>query len=282
VTALASFGALALAAAGALASFGALALAAAAIGSIDRAGVRSTLVDDDRAQRPGRLGPVVRTVVLALASGAAGLAVAGLGGAIAGALAWVAVPRLRERRRRAAETAALEDGLADAVSAIAAAIRAGRSMSGALEEAASTVGPPLGPRIGALVDRQALGVPVEPAVADLVRSVPGPDGRLVAAVLGLHHRSGGDAPAVLDRVARTLRERRASAREVRSLTAQARLSGAILGFLPIGFFLFLSITARADVERALASTTGATSVAIGLTMQGLAFLWIRRLLRVER
>jgi tight adherence protein B len=100
-------------------------------------------------------------------------------------------------------------------------------------------------------------------------------------VIGLHQRTGGDAPAVLDRVARTLRERRASAREVRSLTAQARLSGAILGVLPIAFFLFLAVTSRSDVERALASSTGLTAIVAGLMMQATAFLWIRRLLRVD-
>jgi tight adherence protein B len=124
-------------------------------------------------------------------------------------------------------------------------------------------------------------VPVDRAVLDLAASVPGPDARLVAAILGLHQRSGGDAPAVLDRVARTLRERRASAREVRSLTAQARLSGAILGFLPVGFFLFLSVTARSDVEHALTSSTGRAAIIAGVLMQGTAFLWIRHLLRVD-
>jgi tight adherence protein B len=213
---------------------------------------------------------------------AAGFVVGGVFGAAAGGIACLVAPWVRSRRRQGAETSALEDGLADAVAAIAAAIRAGRSMAGALEEAASTVPAPLGPRLAALVDRVALGVPVERVVTELAASVPGPDGRLVAAVLGLHRRSGGDVPAVLDRVARTLRERRGSAREVRSLTAQARLSGAILGFLPIGFFLFLLVTARADVERAVTSSTGATAVAAGLTMQLVAFLWIRRLLRVDR
>jgi tight adherence protein B len=215
-------------------------------------------------------------------SSAAGFAIAGSIGAAAAGSACVIVPLARRRRREGAETAALEDGLAEAVAAIAAAIRAGRSMAGALDEAASTVPPPLGPRLAALVDRVSLGVPVERAVTELVEAVPGPDARLVAAVLGLHQRSGGDAPAVLDRVARTLRDRRASAREIRSLTAQARLSGAILGFLPIGFFLFLSVTARADVERALGSTTGLTAIVAGLAMQAVAFAWIRRLLRVDR
>jgi Flp pilus assembly protein TadB len=65
------------------------------------------------------------------------------------------------------------------------------------------------------------------------------------------------------------------------LTAQARLSGAILGLLPIGFFLFLSATSRGDVAAAYRSSTGATAIVLGLAMQAAAFAWIRRLLRVE-
>jgi tight adherence protein B len=263
------------------------ALASFALTVRDRAVVRASL-SGSRGRRggpfamsPGRLRMLAMGAGFVVSS-AAGFAIAGSIGAAAAGSACVIVPLARRRRREGAETAALEDGLAEAVAAIAAAIRAGRSMAGALDEAASTVPPPLGPRLAALVDRVSLGVPVERAVTELVEAVPGPDARLVAAVLGLHQRSGGDAPAVLDRVARTLRDRRASAREIRSLTAQARLSGAILGFLPIGFFLFLSVTARADVERALGSTTGLTAIVAGLAMQAVAFAWIRRLLRVDR
>jgi tight adherence protein B len=231
------------------------------------------------------VSPAVRTAlvgtVVAAAAALLGSLLAGPIGFVTGAIGAVVAPRVRRRRRRSAEQAALEDQLAEAVAVIAAAIRAGRSMAGAIEEASERIAPPLGPRLVALVDRVSLGEPVDRAILELARSIPGPDARLVAAVVGLHVRSGGDAPAVLDRVARTVRERRASAREVRSLTAQARLSGAILGFLPIGFFLFLTVTSRADVERALGSTTGLTAVVAGLAMQATAFLWIRRLLRVE-
>jgi tight adherence protein B len=108
-----------------------------------------------------------------------------------------------------------------------------------------------------------------------------PDVRLAAAVLRLHRRTGGALPPLLEGLARTLRERAAVAREVRSLTAQARLSGAIMGLLPIGFFTFLWITSRRDVVAALHSSTGLTAIVVGLVMQALAFVWIRHLLRVE-
>jgi tight adherence protein B len=269
----------------AMAAFACPCILAVAIAAVRRDAVIALLpgTDAGRYSSASRAPTSRRWLTFAFAIGgcAVGFVVGGPFLAAAGTIASALVPSVRARQRAANEAAALEDGLAEAVMAIAAAIRAGRSRVGALDEAASTVSPPLGPRLVALVDRVSLGVPVERAVAELAGFVPGSEGRLVAAVLGLHQRSGGDAAGVLDRVARTLRERRASAREVHSLTVQARLSGAILGFLPIGFFLFLSVTARAEVDRALASSTGVAAIAAGLTMQAVAFLWIRRLLRVD-
>ena len=93
--------------------------------------------------------------------------------------------------------------------------------------------------------------------------------------------SDDELPVVLDQLATTLDERRAAMQEVHALTAQARLSGAILGFLPIGFFLFLSVTSRDQIDAAFRTPAGIASVVIGLTLQGLAFIWIRTLLRVS-
>ena len=58
------------------------------------------------------------------------------------------------------------------------------------------------------------------------------------------------------------------------------MSGAILGSLPIVFFLVMSVTSRGDLEPVLRSPAGIAMVGAGLLMQGIAYLWIRRLLRV--
>ena len=72
----------------------------------------------------------------------------------------------------------------------------------------------------------------------------------------------------------------AIAREVRSLTAQARLSAWILGLLPVGFFSFLWLTARDEIEGALSTPIGLACIVVGLALEGGAFLWIRSLLVV--
>jgi tight adherence protein B len=129
--------------------------------------------------------------------------------------------------------------------------------------------------------RAALGVEVDVVLEGIAARIGGADARLVTGVLRLHRRTGGALASALDDLAATLRARRDGARELRSLTAQARLSAAILGLLPLGFFLFLSVVARGDVESAFRTPAGATAIGLGLALQGAAFVWIRRLLRVE-
>jgi tight adherence protein B len=200
-------------------------------------------------------------------------------GVLGGIATWIAIDRLR-RRRAARLAATVDEQLADAVRSIAAGMRAGLSVPQSIAWASAETDPPLARSFERVVDRLEVGVGLEEALARWVIDVGTDDARLVEGVLALHRRTGGDLPVVLDQVAVTLRERVSAAREVRALTAQARLSGAILGFLPIGFFAFLWLTSRSDIEGAFRSPIGVGSVLVGLVLETIAFLWIRSLLDV--
>jgi tight adherence protein B len=231
-------------------------------------------------QRPP-LSVKARAVPLAGLGAAAGVVVAGPAGLIGGALVGGTIPYVNERRKVARRVRRIEEQLVDAVTAIASALRSGRSLVQALAIAAEEVGDPLGGILGDACDRSALGVPFDEVLESLAAKIGGTDAKLVTGVLRLHRRTGGTLATSLDDLVRTLRARRDGARELRSLTAQARLSATILGLLPLGFFLFLSVVARRDIEAAYRSSAGVSAIGIGLALQGAAFVWIRRLLRVE-
>jgi tight adherence protein B len=175
---------------------------------------------------------------------------------------------------------ALEEQLPDAVSAMSAGMRAGLSLSQSIGFASNEVTPPLSETLRELVEREQLGVPLAASLEEWTAPQSTRDLRLVGGILQLHRRTGGDLPAVLDQLAGTLRQRAEATRELRGYTAQARLSGAILGGLPIGFFLFLSLTSRNDIAAAYRTPVGAGAIVLGLVLETLAFVWIKRLLRV--
>jgi tight adherence protein B len=210
-----------------------------------------------------------------------GARVAGVVGSLAATAAAVTAPAMVARRRERRREIAAQERLAEAVSLVASAMRSGRSLHQAIELAATDLDPPLGSTFRRLADRTGLGDPMDESIDAWARDVGGPDARLVAGVLKLHRRTGGSLAVSLENLAGTLRDRRASARELGSLTAQARLSATILGLLPIGFFLFLSVIARRDLEAAYQTTTGVAAIGFGFALQGAAYVWIRHLLRVE-
>ena len=211
----------------------------------------------------------------------AGLFLAGAPGAALGLGAGLLIPVWLRRRAAARDATALVDQLPDAVSNMSAGMRAGLSLSRSIGFAADEATPPLAPVLRELVDREGLGIPLAASLEDWTESDRPRDLRLVGGILQLHRRTGGDLPRVLDQLAAALRQRADAARELRGYTAQARLSGTILGGLPIGFFLFLSLTSRNDIAAAYQTPIGAGAIVLGLLLECAAFVWIRSLLRVD-
>jgi tight adherence protein B len=231
-----------------------------------------------RSDRPSWSPPrslvLVVGILIALLLAGPLVGIVGAGGV---ALIHYAVQRHRRsgRRLRAAEQ------IADAVTAVAAGLRAGLSLPQAFAYARDEVEQPLHGELADLVDAIDTGAPIAEALAGWADALDSEDARLIAGVLDLHRTSGGDLPLVLDGLAGTLRERRAAHRDMRALTAQARLSGMILGLLPIGFFAFLLLTSRREMLEAIGTPIGGTALGIGLGLELVAFVWIRHLLEVR-
>ena len=230
--------------------------------------------------RAGRIRLGTRALLLPLAVGCAGLVIAGPLGGLVGAAGGLAARRIRRHRHRKILANRRDEQLADAIGALTAAVRSGMSVPQAMAYAMREAGSPVRDDLTRVVADIEVGVPLGEAIDAWAERSQSRDVQLVAGALDLHRRSGGDLPAVLDQVAATIRERVAVAREVRALTAQARLSGWILGVLPIGFFAFLWLTSRRDIEGALGTPAGLASVLLGLGLEVGSFFWIRALLEV--
>ena len=260
---------------GLLALAGLVAERAIAVARSDRL---TTRLGIDPPNRPVRPPPRIAIAVLGLALALAALGPAiGLGAAVGLAL----VAYAGRRRRRARRRSVAADQIADAVTAMSAGLRAGLSLPQAFAYARDEAEEPLRTDLAALVDGIETGTPITEALEGWADAQGSEDARLIAGVLDLHRQSGGELPVVLDGLAGTLRERRAAHREVRALTAQARLSGVILGMLPIGFFAFLLLTSRREMLDAIGTPLGGTALGVGVGLELLAFVWIRHLLEVR-
>jgi len=202
-------------------------------------------------------------------------------GLVAGVVAGALVPGLLRRQSRRRRDLLLEGQLAEVVEATSLGVRSGLSIRQALEFAAGEIPSPMAPHLGRLLAEQSVGTPLEDALDGFADQLDSDDARLFVLILSVHARSGGNLAGALNEVASTIHHRVEVRRELRALTAQGRISGAILGTLPIGFFLVLAAASHRDLEPVYHSRAGVAMIAAGLLLEGLAYLWIRRLLRVK-
>jgi tight adherence protein B len=171
--------------------------------------------------------------------------------------------------------------LADAVETCALAVRAGLSITQSTEFAAEEAEEPLHALLARIPEEQRLGTPFEDALQHFGEAVDTEDARLFVLVVTTHARSGGNLSGALDEVAATVRHRIEVRRELRALSAQARVSGAILGSLPIAFFVVLAGTSQRELGPVYRSPAGIAMVLAGLALEATAYVWIRRVIRVE-
>jgi tight adherence protein B len=226
-------------------------------------------------------GSPLAPAVVAVASAWVGWLLGGIPTAIAaGACAPLALHSLRRHRARP-DRDAVDRRVQEFADGVASAIRGGQSIAQAVEFAAAEVRPPLSEAAREFLSDRAVGAPLQPALARFADQVDTDESRLLALVLGIHHRAGGDVAGALDEVVGTIRHRLGLRRELRALTAQGRISGVVLGVLPVGFFLIMALISRGQMQPILRSAVGAAMVSVGFLLDGLALLWIRRLLRIE-
>jgi len=234
-----------------------------------------------RAARQGWNGPPLGYAAAMGTASAAGLLfgmrLAGPVGAVAGAAGGPLLVEGWLSRRRSAGRERIDDQLREVVVTLAAAVRAGLSIRLALEEAVRDAEPPMRELLADALHRLETGEQLDRVLGELARRVGSEDAALLAALLEVHGRTGGDLPALLDEVSSVVGQRIEGRRQVRALTAQGRASGAVLAVLPVAFVTLLSWTSGDGLGAFYRTPLGSGLLLAGLTCQILGFLWIRRI-----
>jgi tight adherence protein B len=153
------------------------------------------------------------------------------------------LPRLWLGRRKSSRLNAFNKQLPDTITLIANALRAGSSFLQAIELVVREGRPPVTTEFGRVIREVNLGLPFDVALENMVRRVKSEDFELMATAIGIQHQVGGNLAEILDSIAFTIRERIRIKGEIRTLTAQQRLSGYVVAGLPIGLAGILFIIA---------------------------------------
>jgi tight adherence protein B len=164
------------------------------------------------------------------------LAITGGGGLLGGAgLAFAAgfgLPRwilnfLKKRR----ETNFLR-ALPDAVDVIVRGIKAGLPLFDSIKVVAADAPEPLKSEFLAIIETQAIGMPLGEACTRLFERMPVPEANFFGIVIAIQQKSGGNLSEALGNLSKVLRDRKKMAEKIQAMSMEAKASAAIIGSLP--------------------------------------------------
>ncbi|HEY4397082.1 MAG TPA: type II secretion system F family protein [Acidimicrobiia bacterium] len=164
-----------------------------------------------------------------------------------------------------------------ALEQIAAHLRGGGTVGQGVAALAGGGGPLAGDlrRVQARAD---LGVGLADALAAWPVERDIGDVRAVAGALAVAETLGGASAHALDGLAASLRDRIAAAAEARSLSAQARLSAVVVGASPLVYLVFSALVDPESVGVLVGTGAGRVCLVVGLLLEAVAALWMRRIL----
>ncbi len=159
--------------------------------------------------------------------------------AIIGGVIGAFLPGMYVRSQQAKRLQKFNDQLPDMLSLMVNGLRAGFSTMQAMEAVSKELPSPISDEFRRVVQEMQLGVPMEKALANLLRRIPSPDLDFVVTAINVQREVGGNLAEIMDIISYTIRERIRIKGEIRVLTAQVSYSGKVLSFMPVGLVVIL-------------------------------------------
>jgi tight adherence protein B len=155
------------------------------------------------------------------------LAAAGLAFAAGFGLPRWALSFLKTRREKA-----FLQALPDAVDVIVRGIKAGLPLFESIKVVAADAPDPLKSEFLAIIETQAIGMPLGEACARLYERMPVPEANFFGIVIAIQQKSGGNLSEALGNLSKVLRDRKKMSEKIQAMSMEAKASAAIIGSLP--------------------------------------------------
>lgn len=175
----------------------------------------------------------------------------------------------------------LNSQLPDALSIISNGLRAGFSFTQAMSVASNELESPIRDEFMRVIRDNSIGKTLDEALMDFSERTDDEDIDMFITALIIQRKVGGNLTEVLDTISATIRDRMRIRGEVKTLTAQGRLSAIIISALPFGVALFIFISNPSYIMVLFNSSIGVIMVVGAVVMQIVGVFIIMKMANIE-
>ncbi len=206
-----------------------------------------------------------------------GLAVAATLG-VAGALGlprWV-LSFLKKRR----ETKFLA-AFPDAVDIIVRGVKAGLPLLDCMKMITIEAPEPVKSEFRAIVETQAIGMPLGEACGKLYEQMPLPEANFFGIVVSIQQRSGGNLAEALGNLSRVLRDRKKMKAKIQAMSQEAKASAGIIGALPIAVMTMVYLTSPNYISLLWTEPLGRVMMAASVIWMSMGVMVMKKMINFD-
>lgn len=197
------------------------------------------------------------------------------------ALIGMYLPFLMLKNQKKKRSRAFQNQLIDMLTIASNSLKAGYSFLQSLELLSKEMPSPMSDEFSRLVKEIQLGVTTEEALLALNKRVESADFDLVVTAVLIQRQIGGNLAQILDSIAETIRERVRIQSEIKTLTAQGRMSGYIFKFMPLGIGLMIYLINPTYVKPLFSDPIGWILLGVGTVGQLIGSLMVNKIVKIE-
>lgn len=199
-----------------------------------------------------------------------------LAGSILAFAPWIYVFKKREMRFKK-----FESELPEALDLMVSALRVGHSLNSTMSLVSTECQDPLSGEFRICFEEQNYGLDFGTTLSNLITRVPVADLKMVVTAMMIQRETGGNLAEILDNTANVIRERFALQRQVRTHTAQGRLTGWILTVLPLVIATLMFFISPAVITTLWTDPLGRKLIYAGVVLILIGALVIRKIVNLE-
>jgi tight adherence protein B len=184
----------------------------------------------------------------------------------------------RAARRRIAK---IEKQLVELLMMMSNSLKAGFGLMQAVDQASKQMESPIADELRQLTQDTQIGSSVEEAVTNFGHRIGTYDLEIVVTAILVQRNVGGNLSEIFDNVAHTIRERERIRGEIATLTAQQKLTGYIIGGLPIGLAGLFWVINQDYMSLLISEPLGRAMIGVGVFLELVGMFVIRKIINID-
>ncbi|MEA4870170.1 MAG: type II secretion system F family protein [Christensenella sp.] len=171
--------------------------------------------------------------------------------------------------------------LSDALTIICNALRVGQSFQTAMKSVADEMEEPISREFMRVYRETQYGMPLETSLARLVARTQNSDLDLVCSAVVIQRQIGGNLAVILENISDTINQRIRLRGEVKTMTSAGRLSGYIVGALPVFIIVLLMFLNPGYVDMFFSTQSGRIMLMVCVVMEAIGFAFVRKIVNIK-